>query len=378
MLIDPRMSQLARNLVDYSCSLSRGERVLIEAFDIPEAFTILLVRECYRAGALPFVSVRSNRVLKSLYEQADGPWAQELADMDLHRMRKMDAYMGVRGGDNASELSDVGQEQLDLVSRHYLKPVHLDERVPNTKWVVLRWPSPAMAQQAAMSTEAFEDFFFQVCNLDYARLSRAMDPLVEWLEKTDRVRIVSPGTDLHFSIRNIPVVKCDGRLNIPDGEIYTAPVRDSVEGTIHYNTPTLYQGATFHNVRLCFRAGRIIEADAGSESETARLRAILDSDEGARYVGEFAIGLNPHIARPMKDILFDEKIMGSIHLTPGQAYETADNGNRSQIHWDLVLIQTKPYGGGELYFDDVLVRKDGRFVVQPLTALNPDQLAADQ
>jgi aminopeptidase len=264
-----------------------------------------------------------------------------------------------------------------LVNRDYFVPVHLEQRVAHTKWVVLRWPSPAMAQQADMSTEAFEDYFFRVCNLDYAKLSRAMDPLVTWLEKTDRVRIVAPGTDLHFSIKGIPVVKCDGRLNIPDGEVYTAPVRDSIEGVIRYNAPTIYQGATFSEVQLTFEQGRIVSARAGDESSTKKLNEILDSDEGARYVGEFALGLNPHITRPIRDILFDEKIMGSIHLTPGQAYETADNGNRSQIHWDLVLIQTEARGGGELYFDDELVRRNGIFMQHDMVGLNPDHLLDD-
>jgi aminopeptidase len=228
-----------------------------------------------------------------------------------------------------------------------------------------------MAQLANMSTEQFEDFYFKVCTLDYERMSEAMEPLKQRMERTDRVRIVGPGTDLRFSIRGIPAVKCEGRRNLPDGECYTAPVRDSIHGTIAYNTPSLYLGATYEGIRFTFEGGRIVRA-AGNPQD--RLDATLDSDEGARFIGEFSLGFNPYITRPMKDTLFDEKIAGSLHFTPGQAYETADNGNRSKVHWDLVLIQTPAYGGGEIWFDDELVRKDGRFVVPELEGLNPDRL----
>ena len=251
-----------------------------------------------------------------------------------------------------------------------MKPV-LDHRVNKTKWVVLRWPTPAMAQLAAMSTEAFEDFYFEVCTLDYAKLQPGMDALKELMEKTDEVCIKGPGTDLRFSIKNIPAVTCGGHHNIPDGEVYSSPVRDSAEGVIQFNTPNVYQGTAFDSVRLELSKGKIVNASANN---TARLNAVLDSDEGARYIGEFAIGFNPHIKMPMRDTLFDEKIAGSFHFTPGQAYEEADNGNRSQVHWDLVCIQRPEYGGGEIYFDGELVRKDGLFVPKQLRTLNPENL----
>jgi len=371
---DPRMTSLAELLIHHSCALRKGEKVFIEAFDIPEEFTIELVKECRKAGAVPFVSTRQNRVVRSLYEEATDEQMKEFGDIELYRMRKMDAYIGARGSNNVSELSDVNRDSLRIVNTFYFKPVHLEQRVRHTRWVVLRWPTASMAQQADMSTEAFEDFFFRVCVLDYSKMSKAMDKLAAWLTRTDKVRIASPGTDLGFSIKNIPARKCDGRRNIPDGEIYTAPVRNSVNGVIQFNTPTIHQGASFNNIRLEFKEGKIIGATAGSPEESLRLNKILDSDEGARYAGEFALGLNPYITRPMKDILFDEKIAGSIHFTPGQAYEEADNGNRSQIHWDLVLIQTGEYGGGEIYFDGTLIRKDGLFVIPELYCLNPDQL----
>jgi aminopeptidase len=198
-----------------------------------------------------------------------------------------------------------------------------------------------------------------------------MDAIVSHLDRTDKVRIIGKGTDISFSKKGIGSVKCDGERNIPDGEIYTAPVRDSVNGVITYNTPAVYRGFVFNDIRFEFKDGKIINATA---NDTKRLNEALDTDEGARYIGEFAIGVNPYILDPMMDTLFDEKIMGSIHFTPGQCYDETDNGNKSAVHWDLVAIHTPEYGGGEIWFDDVLVRKDGRFVVEELLGLNPENL----
>ena len=228
-----------------------------------------------------------------------------------------------------------------------------------------------MAQLAGMNTEEFEDFYFDVCNLDYSKMAKAMEPLVDYMNRTDKVRITGPGTDLTFSIKDIPAVPCCGHMNIPDGEVYSAPVRESVNGKITYNTPSVLQGFTFENVCLEFENGKIVKATA---NDTERINKIFDTDEGARYVGEFAIGINPYILKPMKDTLFDEKIMGSFHFTPGSCYDDAYNGNHSAIHWDLVCIQTPECGGGSIWFDDVLIRKDGRFVLPELECLNPENL----
>ena len=299
-----------------------------------------------------------------------------IADIELERMKKMDAYIAVRGIYNAKELSDVPGDKMGLYERLWLQPVHLEQRVPHTKWVVLRFPSPQMAQMAKMSMEAFENFFYKVCTkVDWAKASKAMDPVVEYMKKTDRVHIIGNGTDLKFSIKGINCQKCDGHMNIPDLEIYTAPVRDSIEGVIQYNAPSSNRGFTFENVRFKFSKGKIVEATA---NDSKRLNDILDTDEGARYIGEFALGFHPYVEEAMDDILFDEKISGSFHFTPGNAYENeADNGNRSAIHWDLVCIQRPEKGGGEIYFDDVLIRKDGRFVHKDFLGLNPENLKTE-
>ncbi len=333
-----------------------------------------LIEAAYQAGGLPFVKLNNAEVNRSLLMQAEAEQLALAAKYDAGLMQEMDAYIGFRSDKNSSELSDVPPEKQQLYQMHYSQPVHGKIRVPHTKWVVLRYPSPAMAQMAEMSTAAFEDFYFRVCNLDYAKLSKAMDALVDLMDRTDQVRIVGPGTDLTFSIKGIPTIKCDGRLNIPDGEVFTAPVRDSVNGMLTYNTPALYQGTTFTNVRFEFENGKIVKATADSHVE--RLNSILDTDEGARYIGEFAIGVNPFILKPMKDTLFDEKIAGSFHFTPGSCYDEAPNGNDSSVHWDLVNIQRADFGGGEMHFDGVLIRKDGLFVLDELKDLNPDAFSS--
>lgn len=368
---DSRLSTLARNLVRYSCDVKPGENVLIEATDIPSEMVVLLVREIRERGANPFVTIKQTKVLRELYASGTTESLNLAGHFERVRMENMQAYIGLRGTLNITELSDVPSTQMALYQKHWLKQVHMDVRVPKTKWVVLRWPSPSMAQQAGRSTEDFENFYFDVCNLDYGCMSSAMTPLVELMNRTDRVHIKGPGTDLIFSIKGIPTIKCDGKMNIPDGEIFTAPVRASVNGSLRYNTQSLYQGTKFDGIEFTFKDGRIIEAKGNPQN---RLDEILNSDEGARYIGEFALGVNPFITAPMLDTLFDEKIAGSLHFTPGNAYDDAPNGNTSSIHWDLVLIQTAEMGGGEIWFDDVLVRKDGLFVLETLAGLNPENL----
>jgi len=369
MIIDPRFKELAEGLTGFSTSLKKGERVLIDAFDVPDAMIIALIRAARKHGAHPIVNIHRARVTRELTIGASEEQFAPHAEVELQRMQKVDAYIALRGSDNIFESSDVPPERVQLVSR-LMKPV-LDHRVGKTKWVVLRWPTASMAQQAGMSTEKFEDFYFTVCTLDYSRMVPGMKVLAELLRETDRVVIKGPGTDLRFSIKDIGAEPCGGLRNIPDGEVFSCPVKDSVEGHVQFNAPTVYLGQSHDNIRLAFRNGRIVDA---TSNNTKRLNEILDSDAGARYIGEFALGFNPHILDPMRDILFDEKIAGSFHFTPGQAYSVADNGNKSQVHWDLVCIQRPEYGGGEIYFDDKLIRKDGLFVPKSLHKLNPEYL----
>ncbi len=362
---DARFDKLARLLVEYSIRLKRNETVLIETFDIPDEMTIALIRAVRKAGGIPFAQTYHARVNRALALEASDRQLNVMASHELARMKKMNAYIAVRGSNNITELSDVPPEKMKMIGRK-MRPVQ-DQRVKKTKWVVLRWPTPSMAQLAGMSTEAFEDFYFDVCTLDYRKLQAGMKALKRLMEKTDRVHIKGPGTDLRFSIKGIPAVICGGDRNIPDGEVFSCPVKDSVEGHVTFNAPSIYQGTAFDGIRLEFEGGKII---ATTSNETKKLNEILDSDPGARYTGEFSLGFNPRVFQPMRDILFDEKIAGSFHLTPGQAYEEADNGNRSQVHWDMVSIQRPDYGGGEIYFDGKLVRKNGKFLPNQLHSLN--------
>ncbi len=362
--------KLAQTLCGHSTKLVAGEHILIDVSNTPSQMVEALIDEVYARGAFAHIKISDPRISRKLSQTAQEAGLAVDAECALFQIKKMDAYIAIRGAENIFENSDVPQEKMALISKS-MKDA-LDWRVSKTKWVVLRWPSPSMAQLAQMSTEAFEKFYFDVCTMDYSRMSVGMQAMKELMEATDNVRIVGEGTDVSFSIKSMNAIGCGGQYNIPDGEIFTAPVRDSINGVITYNAPTIYNGVSFDSVRLEFENGKIVKAS--SPTNASKLGEILSSDEGARYIGEFAMGFNPYITTPMRDILFDEKIAGSFHFTPGQAYDESDNGNRSRIHWDLVCIQTPEYGGGEIYFDGKLIRKDGLFIGEGIDCLNPEYL----
>jgi len=367
--MDSRNVTLAKNLINYSVRLEKGEKCLIEAIGFESQDLVkAIVQQVYAAGGLPYVNITNPSIQRELLLNASAPQTELKADTDEQFMAQMDAYVAIRGGNNIFELSDVPQDNLNMYSKIMRK---VQETRLSKKWVVLRYPTPSMAQNARKSLEEFTTFYYNVCNLDYGKMDKAQDFLKAIMERTDRVHIKGPGTDLHFSIKGIPIIKCSGEFNIPDGEIFTAPVKDSVEGYVTYNIPSIQQGFAFENVYLEFEKGKIVKSTA---NDTERITKIFDRDEGARYVGEFALGINPYVTQPMFDTLFDEKIAGSFHFTPGNAYDHAFNGNKSALHWDLICIQTPEYGGGEIYFDGVLVRKDGRFVIPELAACNPENL----
>ena len=368
-MTDARYNKLAKLLVEYSTELKKGDRVLLDMIDVPDEFTIEMMRAVRKAKAIPLVEVRHTRVSREIVRETNDQHAALVRDLELFRMKKVQAYIAIRGSENANENADVPSERMALYAR-LNRPV-LNYRVNKTRWCVLRWPTPSMAQGAGMSTEAFEDLYFNVCTMDYRRMARAMVPLQRRMLKADAVHIKSPGTDLSFSIKGIGAKMCKGDRNIPDGEVFSCPVKNSINGRIQFNTPTLYSGTKFENVILEFKDGKVVDA---TSNNTRRLNEILDTDAGARYTGEFSLGFNPYILNPMCDILFDEKIAGSLHLTPGQAYEDCNNGNRSAVHWDMVLIQRPEWGGGEIWFDDELIRKDGMFLPKDLKPLNPANL----
>jgi len=372
-MTDPRVTKLAQLLCTHSTELKPEDKVLIHTFDIPEEVTAEVVRVAQATKAQVLLRSESNLVRRQLLKGITEANAATIADVEKYEMEQMTAYISIRGSENYAELSDVPAENMNIWQRVYATPVIFETRVPKTKWVALRWPTASMAQQANQSTPAFEQFYFNVCTVDYPRMRKACEPLQELMDKTDHVRLVGPGTDFEFSIKGIGSVPCWGRRNIPDGECFSCPVKDSANGTVQYNTVSLYQGAEFSDIRLKCKNGRIVEACAGASTE--KMNEILDTDEGGRYFGEWSLGFNPYVLHPMKDTLFDEKIAGSFHLTPGNAYPPpGGNGNKSAIHWDIVCIQRPDYGGGEIYFDGKLIRKDGLFVLPELEGLNPEKL----
>jgi aminopeptidase len=374
---DQRNETLARILLTHSVDLQPGEKLFLEirgweSLELAKE----TVKQATKMGGVPFWWYNDPSLGRPWLEGASEEQMKVFGELHLMLAKECDAWLGFYASDNAFEMAGVDSEQLKLFQKLYVEPVQLRERVRNTKWCLLTYPTNSMAQLAEMSKEGFEDFYYDVCCLDYSRMSRAMDPLAELMGETDQVRLISPGTDLIFSIKGIPVIKSDGKLNVPDGEVFTAPVRESVNGHITFNVPALDRGVVFNNIRLEFQDGRV--TDASCQGATERLNEILDVDKGARYTGEFALGVNPFMRRPMKNPLFDEKILGSLHLALGECVDKTPNGNESAIHWDLVLIQTEEYGGGEIYFDGEVIRQDGEFVDQRLEeALSAEALRVE-
>ncbi|WP_175990248.1 aminopeptidase [Bacillus sp. Marseille-Q1617] len=366
---DPRLGKLAEVLLIHSLKMKEGEKLLITGEYTTKPLVKELLRKAYDMGVIPYFEFGDQELMRIMGTHAKEEQMILMNKWNMEKYQDLDAFISISSDPNDAEMSEVPAEQWQLLMPH-MKDSN-DYLVQKKKWVLLNYPNPSLAQKAKMSYDTFFDYLLEVCTVDYKQMEEAQKPLKELMDRTDKVRITGEGTDLTFSIKDIPSVMCFGERNIPDGEVYTAPVKDSVNGTITYNTPTLYRGFSFDNISLTFEDGKIVKATA---DKTKELNDILDTDEGARFIGEFAIGVNPKIKEPMLDILFDEKISGSFHFTPGQAYEGADNGNRSSVHWDMVCIQRPEYGGGEMYFDDVLIRKDGLFVIEELKGLNPDAL----
>ncbi len=361
MMTDERIRRLAENVLKYSVGLKKGERIYIEAFgNSTQDFFRELIAVSSKIGATPFYYFNDESFTRSFLLNASEAAIKAHGEIHRRLMAESDAYVAVRGNDDVFALSDVPEKKMALYRKNYLQPVHSEVRVPQTRWCVMRYPNPAMAALSRMSLKEFEDFYFDACLVDYRKMEKELQPLKKLMDRTDKVRIVAPGTDISFSIKGIGSVICCGHRNIPDGEVYTAPVKNSVNGVVQFNTDTTYNGIFFSNIRLVFKDGKIIEASSLVNND--KLQKILNQDEGARYLGEFSFGMNPFITKPILDILFDEKIAGSFHMAIGNAYTTADNGNRSAIHWDLIQIQTPEKGGGEIYFDGRVVRRNGKLL----------------
>lgn len=346
-----------------------NEKVFVELIDIPIDFTEILIEKIYEQKAFPFLNIKSDKLIRAIGQNEAKEYYNLLADMETYCLKKMDAFIGIKNVNNAFELSDLNKETVSHFRKEYLYPVHFDYRNNNLKWVYLRWPSESMAQRAEMSTNQFLKYYFDACLFDFSKVKRELNILKNLMQNSRFVRILGPGeTNINFEMIQESVILSLGSINLPDGEIFTAPVKDSMNGTIIFNTPSVYHGKGFDNIKLQIKNGKITYANCDNNRKA--LNEILNTDSGSSYFGEFAIGLNPLIKIPINEIVFDEKIFTSIHLAIGNSYKIADNGNRSAIHWDLILNQSNEYGGGEMYFDDVLVKRNGLFVIEELELLN--------
>lgn len=370
-MVDSQWEQLTRTLIGHSLRLRGGESVLIEAFDLPDDRLLRhLVRGAARVGATPLVQSWTTPLLRDLIQGAGDDQVRRWAEADRRRMEGVEAYLSIRGACNPFEWAGLGPAALNRYNDLYLRPVHWDLRIPTKRWCLLKVPGPASAQAAGLSLDRFETLFWEAVVLDFPRLRAALDPLAARLRAATEVRVVAPETDLRFRLGGLPAVPCAGERNLPDGEVFTAPVVDSVEGTIRFNARTYYQGVAFDGIGLEFAGGRVTRADCRA-GDVDRLRRILDADDGAARVGEWAIGCNPRLDVAVGDPIYDEKIAGSHHLALGFAYPEADNGNRSRIHWDLVQILTRKAGGGRIELDGEPLLVDGLFLDPAFQGLNP-------
>lgn len=364
-----KLKELAGIIVNYSIHVEKDEKVLITTQSIEtREFVSYLIDEIYKKGAVPVVKINDPIIGAKLSEGNNEGRIKVLKKIQENEVDLFDSFIQIHYSMNDYEGKNVDNDMSKKLSKALFKSS--DIRVNKRKWVLLNYPSMLDAYKAGMTTREFNEYAMDVMTVDYGKMSEIIKPLKKLMDKTDKVRIVAPGTDITFSIKGMGSIPCVGQSNIPDGELYSAPIKNSVNGKITYNTPSPYKGMIFNNVSLEFKDGKIIKATCSGDCD--KLNEIFDTDEGARYVGEFSLGFNPKVIYPMGDILYDEKILGSIHFTPGQAYKDCYNGNDSGIHWDMVLIQRKDYGGGEIYFDDVLIRKDGVFVLKELEPLNFD------
>lgn len=362
-----RLQSLATVLLEHSLGLKKGERLLVRGHGEALPLMGVLVSLALERGIVTDYELMDETMNRLLMIGATRETYKLKADTTLHRIEASDAVVNIFAMGNDYQFADVPQDRLTLTQQ--MDRPFIEKMVGEKRWVLLNYPTALGAHKARMGTEAFADHLMKVCTVDYSGMAKALEPLKRRMDKADRVRITAPGTDLSFSVKGLEAVPCTGQNNLPDGEIYTAPVLESVHGTIRFNTPSPFKGHVFHNMTWVFEKGRIVKV--GSDEGTEALEAVLSIDEGARRLGEFAFGLNPLIDEAMGNILFDEKINGSIHLAAGQAYDgPADNGNRSANHWDNILILKKEKGGGEVRFDGELIQKDGLFVPEDLAALN--------
>lgn len=351
--MDKRWQQLAEILVNYSTGVQPGERVMIA---MSEVETYPLVHAVYEAAIkadgfpqVQFLSESLRHLVMKYGNEAQINWTPEI---EAYGMEWADVYFGLRGAYNLYEHADIPSATLAANQRAMGKVSNL--RWQQTRWCLVRVPNAAFAQQAETDLETITNMFFDACLLDWPTMARRWQHLADQLNQGSHVRLVGKGTDLSFSVTGRRWVVLDGKLNMPDGEVFTAPVDDSVNGYITFELPGVLGGRLIPQIRLAWQDGELIEAGAGEHHDY--LHQILATDAGARRIGEFGIGLNPHITRFCKDILLDEKIGGTVHIALGRAYPECGGVNQSAIHWDIIKDLRQE---GTLYLDGVAVLEAG-------------------
>lgn len=365
-MMDVRLKQLGDHLLNYSCSVKDGDKVLIESTKNSSELIKYLVRECYKRGAMPFVILRESDIKRELILSGTSEQFEIMAEEQKLLMKRMDVYIEITEYDNCYEMNDVPIEQRQLYQRYFYQPVYTENGIE--RWVTVGFPTKSMAQRFGMSTDTFEDYYFSVVNADYEKMSKKMLVLKKSLDKAKIVTLQGNGLNLSFSIEEAKTFICDGKINLPDGEVFVAPDIYSANGSIKFNVDSLYQGYNFSDIELFFHNGMVVNAGASKNAKI--LNRILDTDEGSRYLGEFAIGTNPNITKTVGNILYDEKMLGSIHLALGQSHFESDNQNKSAIHWDMVYRMEEEFGKAKMFLDDELIMENGKFVPKKLELLN--------
>jgi aminopeptidase len=367
-MTDIRLEKLAQLIVNYSVKVRSGDKVAIYASSIAEPLIKEVYKNVLHAGGHPFIMVSPGGIEDILFKNASDEQLKYVHEPVKYIMEHYDVRISIASDDNTRELSQVDSSRIVLhrQARTELNKIFMERSASGAlRWVVTLFPTNAYAQDAGMSLSDYEDFVYSACLPDmddpvgyWQRFSVWQDGIIEWLKAKENVHIVGPDTDLRLSIKDRIFVNCDGRFNMPDGEIFTGPVEDSIDGYVTFSYPSHYSGREVTGVRLQFEHGKVIQAHADKDEEF--LIKTLDTDNGARYIGEFAIGTNEGINRFTGEILFDEKINGSFHMALGAGYPETGSKNESAIHWDMICDLRQ---GGEIRVDGELLYRDGKFAI---------------
>lgn len=368
-MFDPRVDKLAEMLVNYSVAVKPGDKVLIQGSSTANPLIKAVYTHTLMAGGNPWVVSSFPEQAEIFYRCASDQQLEYVPEPIRLAYETFDCRIVFIADENTKALTNIDPSRMALRQRATaeLNRLYLERAArKELRWALSLFPTPAHAQDAEMSLSEYEDFVYNACMPDpddpvgyWRRVSQRQERIIEWLKGKKEVHVTGPETDLRLRIDGRTFINCDCHENVPDGEIFTGPVEDSVEGQVYFSYPTLFGGRLVEGVRLWFEKGKVVKATA--EKNEDFLLKTLDTDEGSRYVGEFAIGTNEGIQRFTGEILFDEKIGGSFHMALGEGYPESGSKNQSGLHWDMICDLRN---GGEIRVDGELLHKNGRFVVE--------------